>query len=31
MINIIKEKWDDILELMKIEHDISEAAFNRMG
>ena len=28
MINIIKEKWDDILELMKIEHDISEAAFN---
>ncbi|HIT06446.1 MAG TPA: chromosomal replication initiator protein DnaA [Candidatus Scybalocola faecipullorum] len=28
MINIIKEKWDEILELMKIEHDISEAAFN---
>lgn len=28
MINIIKDKWDEILEKMKIEHDISEAAFN---
>jgi len=27
MINIIQNSWDEILETMKIEHDISEAAF----
>ncbi len=28
MINIIREKWDEILNKMKIEYDISPAAFN---
>ncbi len=28
MINIIQEKWDEILNKMKIEYDISPAAFN---
>ena len=27
MINIIQDKWDQILEKMKIEHEISDAAF----
>lgn len=28
MIDIIQDSWNEILETMKIEHDISEAAFN---
>lgn len=28
MKSLIQEKWNEILELMKIEHDISEIAFN---
>ncbi len=27
MLSLIKEKWNDILEQMKIENDISEVAF----
>ena len=28
MLSLIKEKWNDILELMKIENDISDVAFD---
>ena len=31
MLSLIKEKWNDILEQMKIENDISEVAFYHLG
>ncbi len=29
--HIIQEKWSDILNMIKIEHDVSDVSFNAPG